>query len=129
MTQISKRVPLTPKLAAGCCGPIDDLLEPEFFKGLCDPTRLKLLGCLAKCGRACSVTEVAECCSVDFSVVSRHLALLERCGIVESVKEGRVVSYTVKYEYLADRLRSLSDAVEGYNPNSRRRGKKEACCG
>jgi ArsR family transcriptional regulator len=129
MTQISKRLPLTPKAAACCAGPIDDLLEPEFFKGLCDPTRLKLLGCLAKCGRACSVSEVAECCSVDFSVVSRHLALLERSGIVESAKAGRVVSYTVKYGALADRLRSLADAVDSYGPNVRRRGKKEACCG
>jgi ArsR family transcriptional regulator len=129
MTQRSKQLPLTPKAAACCSGPIDDLLDPEFFKGLCDSTRLKLLGCLAKCGRACSVSEVAECCLVDFSVVSRHLALLERSGIVESAKVGRVVSYTVKYEHLADRLRSLADALEGYNPNSSRLGKKEACCG
>jgi len=129
MTQISKRLSLTPKLAAGRCGPIDDLLEPEFFKGLCDPTRLKLLGCIAKCGRGCSVSEVAECCSVDFSVVSRHLALLERSGIVESAKEGRVVRYTVKYRHLVQRLRSLADAVESYDPKSRRRGKMEVCCG
>lgn len=128
MTQVSKRLPLTPKLAESCCGPIDDLLEPEFFKGLCDPTRLKLLGCMAKCGRGCSVSEVAECCSVDFSVVSRHLALLKRSGIVESAKEGRVVRYTVKYAHLVERLRSLADAVESYDPKLRRRGRKEACC-
>lgn len=118
---------MTPKLAAGCCGPIDDLLDPEFFKGLCDPTRLKLLGCIAKCGRGCSVSEVAECCSVDFSVVSRHLALLERSGIVESGKEGRVVRYIVKYAHVVERLRSLADAMESYDPKSRRRRKK-ACC-
>src|SRR5271154_3181711 len=97
MTQITKYKPRTPKQAAACCGPIDDLLDPELFKGLCDPTRLSLLGCLAKCGRPCSVSELAECCSVDFSVVSRHLALLERSGIVESSKDGRTVFYTVKY--------------------------------
>src|ERR1700733_12070524 len=101
MTQISKQRPLTPKLAVRCFDPIDDLLDLGLFKGLGDRTRLRLLGCLAKCGRACSVSEVAECCVVDFSVVSRHLALLERSGIVESSKEGRTVFYAVKYVELA----------------------------
>ncbi|HEX4056438.1 MAG TPA: metalloregulator ArsR/SmtB family transcription factor [Tepidisphaeraceae bacterium] len=129
MTQISNRRPLTPKLAAGCCDPIDDLLEPELFKGLCDPTRLNLLGCLSKCGRACSVSEVADCCSVDFSVVSRHLAILERAGIVESTKKGRTVFYTVKYGDLSAKLRALADAVESYDPSSNRGRVKRSCCG
>jgi ArsR family transcriptional regulator len=129
MTQISKQRPLTPRLAAGCCGPIDDLLDPEFFKGLCDPTRLNLLACLSKCGRACSVNEIADCCSVDLSVVSRHLALLERSGIVESTKEGRTVFYTVKYGQLSAKLRALADAVESYRPGSNRGREKGNCCG
>ncbi len=129
MTQISKRRPLTPKLAAGCCGPIDDLLDAELFKALCDPTRLKLFACLTKCGRACSVSEVADCCSVDFSVVSRHLALLERAGIVESTKEGRTVFYTVKYGELSTKLRALAAAMESYCPSSNRGGGSGNCCG
>jgi ArsR family transcriptional regulator, arsenate/arsenite/antimonite-responsive transcriptional repressor len=133
MTQVSKRRPLTPKLAAGCCGPIDELLDAELFKGLCDPTRLNLLACLSKCGRACSVSEVAECCSVDFSVVSRHLALLERAGIVKSNKTGRTVFYMVKYGELSAKLRALADAVESCGPSSKRGkgngGGKGGCCG
>jgi DNA-binding transcriptional ArsR family regulator len=129
MTQISKRKPLTPKLAAECCGPIDDLLDAELFKGLCDPTRLKLLGCLSKCGRACSVSELAECCSVDFSVVSRHLALLERAGIVESTKQGRTVFYEVKYVELSAKLRALADAMESCCPCSGPGKGKASCCG
>jgi ArsR family transcriptional regulator len=112
MTQMYKRRPMTPKRAARCCGPLDRLLDVELFKGLCDSTRVLLLGCLAKCGRACSVSEVAECCSVDFSVVSRHLALLERSGIVESAKQGRTVFYAVKYGEVAGRLRKLAGALE-----------------
>jgi ArsR family transcriptional regulator, arsenate/arsenite/antimonite-responsive transcriptional repressor len=133
MTQVSKRRPLTPKLAAGCCGPIDELLDAELFKGLCDPTRSNLLACLSKCGRACSVSEVAECCSVDFSVVSRHLALLERAGIVKSSKAGRTVFYMVKYGELSAKLRALADAVESCGPSSKRGkgngGGKGGCCG
>jgi ArsR family transcriptional regulator len=115
-------------LAAACCAPIDGMLEADLFKGLSDPTRLKLFGCIAKCGRACSVTEVAECCDVDFSVISRHLALLERSGIVQSTKKGRTVFYSVEYGPVAAKLRKLADALSSYDPESRAKN-KGACCG
>lgn len=117
MTQASKRRPATPKQAARCCGAIDDLLDPELFKALCDPTRAKLISCLAKCGRSCSVSEVAECCSVDLSVVSRHLALMARAGVLEYVKEGRTVNYRVQFSELVHALRELASAIEGYCPD------------
>ncbi|MCX5658932.1 MAG: metalloregulator ArsR/SmtB family transcription factor [Planctomycetota bacterium] len=128
MTQISKKKPRTPREAAGCCGPIDELLDPDLFKGLSDPTRLRLLGCLAKCRRACAVSELAECCSVDLSVVSRHLALLERAGVVESAKQGRTVFYSVRYAELILKLRSLADELARYSPLSARAVGGEACC-
>lgn len=110
---------MSPKQAAASCRPVDDLLDPELFKALCDPTRAKLLSCLIKCGRPCSVSEVAECCSVDFSVVSRHLALLDRAGVLASTKNGRTVSYTMQYEELCRTLRKLADAVEDCAPIAR----------
>lgn len=117
MTQVRKRrPPATPKQAAGYCGPVDDSLDPELFKALSDPTRTKLIACIAKCGRGCSVGEVAECCVVDFSVVSRHLALLARSGVLEAKKEGRTVFYRVRYAEVCRSLRALADALEGCGP-------------
>lgn len=119
MTQIRKRKPpATPKQAAACCGPVDDLLDPELFRALSDPTRVSLVACIAKCGRGCSVGEVAECCSVDLSVVSRHLALLARSGVLEAQKEGRTVLYRVRYAELCRSLRSLADALEECCPGT-----------
>lgn len=92
------------------------MLDPELFKALGDPTRARLLACLAKCGRTCSVTEVAECCSVDFSVVSRHLALLARAGVLESSRDGRVVRYQVRFGPLCQALRALADAFDECDP-------------
>jgi ArsR family transcriptional regulator len=113
MTQIRKqRSPATPKQAAAFRGPLDNLLDPVFFKAFSDPTRIALIGCIAKCGRGCSVGEVAESCSVDFSVVSRHLALLARSGVLEATKEGRTVFYRVRYSELCRSLRSLADALD-----------------
>jgi len=119
---------MSPVEAADCCRPIDGLLDPELFKALGDPTRVRLLGCLAKCGRACSVSEVAECCSVDFSVVSRHLALLERAGVVESSKQGRTVSYVVKYAELSRMLRALADAIDECRPSDGAGSCEGGCC-
>jgi ArsR family transcriptional regulator len=128
MTQLTKRRPANPKQAAACCGPIDDLLDPALFKALGDPTRVRLLGCLAKCGRGCTVGEVAECCSVDFSVVSRHLALLERAGILESSKQGKSVVYIVRYEPLSKSLHALADAILACGPAGAATTKRGACC-
>ena len=112
MMQIKDSWPATPKQAAARTGEVDKQLDPALFKALSDPTRRLLLACIAKCGRGCSVGEVAECCSVDFSVVSRHLAILEEAGALESTKEGRVVRYRVRYAELAASFRALADALE-----------------
>ena len=119
---------MTPKQAAKCCAPVDKLLDPELFRSLCDPTRLKLLACLAKCGRPCSVTDVAACCSVDLSVVSRHLAMLEKAGVLESAKEGRTVYYAVRYEPLSKTLHALADAIAACCPNGKAAARKGECC-
>ncbi len=109
--------PATPELAITCCGPLDDLLDAALFKALAEPTRLRLFGCLIKCGRPCSVSELAACCAVDLSVVSRHLQQLERAGVVTVSKRGRVVSYTARYAQVALQLHTLADAITACDPN------------
>jgi ArsR family transcriptional regulator, arsenate/arsenite/antimonite-responsive transcriptional repressor len=127
VTQIRKKRPATPRQAARCCGPLDDLLDPVLFKAFSDPTRVSLIGCIAKCGRGCSVGEVAECCSVDMSVVSRHLALLARTGVLEAKKEGRTVFYRVRYAQLSRSLRSLADALDECCPAKGGAGNAKCC--
>ena len=103
------------------------MLDPALFKALCDPTRAGLLACIAKCGRGCTVSEVAACCSVDTSVVSRHLSTLEKAGVLVSQREGRVVRYAVRYGELSRTLRALADAIDGCCPGG---GSREgAGCG
>jgi len=91
---------------------VDKLMDPELFKALAEPTRAKLLGCLIKCSRPCSVTEIAECCDIDFSVVARHLSMMARSGVVDAMKEGRTVWYTARSADLAERFRAIADAIE-----------------
>ena len=112
MVQVCK-YPNTPKIAACCLAPLDNLLNPRIFKALSDQTRIQLLSCLAKCCRPCSVSEIAECCDVDFSVVSRHLKVLEDADLISAEKDGRTVWYQVRYAELVQMLRALADAIEG----------------
>jgi ArsR family transcriptional regulator len=135
MAQVRNRLsvrprPETPRLAAGCSQPVDDLLDPALFKVLGDPTRVRLLACIAKCGRACSVGEVAECCSVDLSVVSRHLQALARAGLVEPSRSGRTVSYAVRYAEVAAKFRALADAIQECAPALAcgAKGGRRGCC-
>src|SRR5690606_32544998 len=101
-------------------------LDHQLFKALADPTRASLVACLAKCGRPCSVGEVAECCAVDFSVVSRHLALLARAGVLQAAKQGRAVFYRARYAELARLLRDLADALNDCCPDDG--GCRDASC-
>lgn len=91
------------------------------LKALAEPTRARLLSCLLKCGRPCSVTEVADCCSIDFSMVARHLATMARVGLLSSEKKGRTVWYAAHGSALATRFRDLADAIDELGP-------ADACC-
>ena len=133
MVQVSKKaqaLPASPKQAVRRRHAIDSLLDPDLFRALGDPTRVGLLACLAKCARFCSVGEVAECCSVDLSVVSRHLKQLEQAGILESEKQGRSVLYRVRFGELSSALRSLADAIDTCCPSGTcdEGGCTDGCC-
>lgn len=116
----------SPKQAARRRGAIDRAMDPGLFRALSDPTRVGLLACIAKCGRGCSVGEVAACCDVDLSVVSRHLKQLEQAGALESAKDGRTVRYRVRYGDLAKGLRALADAIDACCPGGS--CGEEGCC-
>lgn len=95
----------------------------DFFEALADPNRARIFSCLARCVRPCSVSEIAECCSIDFSVVSRHLKILEQGEIVSSKKEGRTVWYQVEHSKVAQRLHGIAQELEQYLKVS-----KMSCC-
>ncbi|MCL4219784.1 MAG: ArsR family transcriptional regulator [Phycisphaerales bacterium] len=121
MASIYKHAPSTPRQAARRKARLDQVLCPDLLKALAEPTRARLLSCLLKCGRPCSVTEVAECCSIDFSVVARHLSTMARAGLLNFEKRGRVAWYTARREELAAHFRALADAIDELEP-------ADTCC-
>jgi DNA-binding transcriptional ArsR family regulator len=95
-----------------CCSGLESLLTPGMFKALSDPHRIAILIRLAESCASSNVSQVAECCSVDLSVVSRHLAILRKAGIVESTRCGKEVFYSVCYLGMVVALRKIADALE-----------------
>ena len=99
-----------------CCPELGELLEPRFFKALCDPNRIALVARLAQCVKPCTVSQMAECCPIDLSVVSRHLAILRDTGILRAEKRGKEVYYSVDYPRLVGTLRAFADAIDACCP-------------
>jgi DNA-binding transcriptional ArsR family regulator len=97
---------------------LSTLLNPAFYRALCDPTRLSLLGWLALEGAPRSVSEIADGAAggIDLSVVSRHLAQLRDAGIVSAQRSGKRILYHVNASGVAETLRRLADAIEACCP-------------
>ncbi len=117
MTQISNY----PLGGRRCCRQLEKTIPDGFFRALSDPTRLDLLVQLSGCRRACTVSEIADCCPVDVSVVSRHLAILRDAGLLEATRRGKQVHYRVRYDTVTATLRTVADALQRCCPD-------EKCC-
>lgn len=96
--------------------PLDVALDARLFKALADPSRVHILLCLARTCEPRTVSQVAACCSIDLSVVSRHLALLRDAGVLEVHKSGREVRYAPRWRELAETLRTLAAAIDACCP-------------
>jgi ArsR family transcriptional regulator, arsenate/arsenite/antimonite-responsive transcriptional repressor len=115
MTQTSKR---GARGAARCCADLGSVLTPKLFKALCDPNRVALLVRLAESCAPCTVSQVAECCPINLSVVSRHLAQLRDAGILHAERHGKEVRYSVRGQELVQTLRAMADAIERCCPGT-----------
>jgi DNA-binding transcriptional ArsR family regulator len=76
--------------------PVETDIVAKYFRGLGDPTRLRILEALAEGER--SVGELVELIGAPQPKVSSHLACLRWCGFVESRREFRTVHYRLADE-------------------------------
>ena len=87
-------------------------LRPDLFKALCDPVRISIVATLASRSGPSTVTDIADCCGIDFSGVSRHLKILKDAGVLISDRKGRSVFYSLNVAALMASLRNMADALE-----------------
>lgn len=87
-------------------------MRPDLFKALCDPVRISIVATLATRSAPSSVTDIAVCCGIDFSGVSRHLKILKDAGVLVSERDGRSVLYSLNSHTLTATLRRVADALD-----------------
>lgn len=78
----------------------------ECLKALAHPHRLRMVQMLLQ-GRY-TVGELAEACGIPSHMASEHLRLMQRCGFLESEREGRRAYYRVVEAH----LREIMNCIE-----------------
>ena len=86
----------------------------ELFAALADPTRWRVLNLLAERGEA-TATTLAGDLPVSRVAVVKHLAVLDRAGLVEGRRRGREVRYTVRPQRLDATARQLAALAAGWD--------------
>ena len=76
-------------------------LAAECLKALAHPHRLQIVQLLLS-GKQLSVNEIAEHCGLNQPTTSDHLRLMQRCGFLQSKRDGRAVFYSVSEPHLED---------------------------
>ncbi|NET74524.1 MAG: helix-turn-helix transcriptional regulator [Sphaerospermopsis sp. SIO1G2] len=84
----------------------------DFLKALGEFNRLSLVYKLCECQTPQNAMCLCECCSVDASVVSRHLKTLSQAGILKLNKNGRERTYSLDRAHVAHELRALATRIE-----------------
>ena len=69
------------------------------------PVRLKIVAGLA--GKCACVKDIWECLGLPQAVVSQHLKVMKKSGILEARREGARVCYSLKDEMLPELVRVL----------------------
>ncbi|NQZ01092.1 MAG: helix-turn-helix transcriptional regulator [Bdellovibrionales bacterium] len=85
----------------------------DLLKALGEFNRLSLVYRLCDCQTPQNAMCLCDCCSVDASVVSRHLKVLAEEGVVQFEKKGREKTYSLNKSEIAQTLRNLADKIEG----------------
>ncbi len=104
-------------------------LEPnKLFKCLGDETRLMLTLLILREGELC-VCELTHVLDESQPKVSRHLAQLRACGVLNDRRDGQWVYYGLKAELPAWAVKSLEAAAQGEEERLRRLQQRLAAMG
>jgi ArsR family transcriptional regulator, cadmium/lead-responsive transcriptional repressor len=86
----------------------------ELWAAVADPTRRRILSDLLARGEATATTLASEL-PVTRQAVTKQLAVLDRAGLVQGMRRGREVRYSVRPEQLGDATQSLAKVAEEWD--------------
>ena len=85
--------------------------QERVFAALASPPRRRALAFLAQ--TALSTTDLAARFGMSAPAVSRHLAVLQRAGLVSAERQGQRVLYRLNRDALLDALAGLASLIDG----------------
>jgi DNA-binding transcriptional ArsR family regulator len=99
------------RAAKGCA----EIFDSELFRALCEPVRIEIVRLLIARGRS-DLSGIAGELPQDASVISRHLAVLYRAGVVRRARSGRHVYFELDGPELLARLEAITGALRRAAP-------------
>jgi len=83
----------------------------EVFAALASAPRREVIAFLAQ--TALSTSDLAERFAISAPAMSRHLAVLQRAGLVSTERQGQRVLYRLNRDTLLDALAGFASLVDG----------------
>ncbi|WP_339020422.1 metalloregulator ArsR/SmtB family transcription factor [Spiroplasma endosymbiont of Atherix ibis] len=74
----------------------------EIFKTLADPTRLKIINMICDCGCNKCAQNILDNLNITQPTLSYHMQMLEKVGILNSIKEKNSKIYKVNKEMIKE---------------------------
>lgn len=90
-----------------CTSKFEDALDFDFYKILLDPVRSQIMVFLGTYGDS-NISTVAKNFPQDRTVISRHLSLMERYGIVTRTKVSREFIYHLNADFVVKKFETTS---------------------
>ena len=87
--------------------------QDELWAAIAEPARRRLLDLLLAQGEA-SATTLAADLPITRQAVVKHLAVLDRAGLVTGRRQGREVRYAVRPERLDEARQRLAEVAAGW---------------
>jgi len=84
-------------------------IDGDFIKALTEPARLEILKLLILHG-SLDVKTLADKMPQDRSVISRHLIIMEKCGLLSASKKGRHMFYEINTKSALEKSQQLVES-------------------
>jgi ArsR family transcriptional regulator, cadmium/lead-responsive transcriptional repressor len=94
-------------------------VEDDVWTAVGDPNRRRLLDLLLDAGES-TPTKLSNQLPLTRQAVSKHLAVLERAGLVNSTPQGRQMTYRIRADEFDRATRSIAEVAARWDRRLRR---------
>lgn len=108
---VSKTQSQSEKRKESAIDAFDQVLDSKFLTALAEPSRIEVLKQVIRFGNA-DITQLSEGLSLDRSVISRHLGILQEVGILTREKHGKHVYYQLNPNEAIRKFKLILNRIE-----------------